>query len=177
IALQLAVGVLGRGRLGGDRGAGGIGRQTYILRVERCQRLAFLYRRAGIDKTLDDLAADAEGVVDFIAGADFTGVELGFGARAGSDFIGECWARRGGAYIRPAAGRQAQHGGGDHRHGDAAPKLIVGGDWFSDNGLDVHERASWPWHGGRGCGVIGGLGFQNSATQYITDWPVSYLSS
>ncbi len=83
IALALGAGgvqvALGRLQLG----AGSARSELQVVRVESGQRLAGLDLGAGIDQAGGNLAANAEGQVDLMTGANFSGVDASTGRCAG----------------------------------------------------------------------------------------------
>ena len=80
---------------GGQLGARSVGGQLQVAGVESGQRLAGLDFAAGIDEAGSNLAANAEGEIDFVAGADFAciGCTLG-GGRGGRLHEDDGWRRR-----------------------------------------------------------------------------------
>jgi len=96
-------------------GAGAAGSQLQVGRVEAGQGLPSLDFGAGIDQAGGDLAANAEGQIDFVPGADFPRVDAALGGECCSrlDEHGRCRRRR---CFAIAAGTEQRTGAEQQEH-------------------------------------------------------------
>ena len=125
---------------------GGLHGESVVVVVEHGQHVAFAHDSAHVHATLDDLAADAEGLVDFVTGLHGADVATRLARLVVAYFDGADRPQRFGGGLVAARG---QHGGERCHDGDQGDRRLHDGSSGSAKG--VHGLEVFAATGSKAC--------------------------